>query len=179
MLEALKFKTFVWPHNPRSFTVEHSRKLISRKLPFGAYFIQDMGEDLCVFKGAGEFVGERAYSDFLRLAELFIEGGPGLLVHPLWPAAECYFAKLRLTQEPKENYLSYEFEFWQKSDGKKQGKVSLSLASEYYTVASGESIGDVVLNTGVSADEILALNPQLKNINQLSAGTKLRISPEV
>lgn len=179
MLTPMKFRDFTWPHNPRTFTVEHRRALTSRKLPFQAYRVQDMGEDLCVFKGEGEFVGENAYGDFLRLAELFIEGSPGMLTHPVWPATEVYFASLKLRQEPKENYVNYEFEFWQNSDGKKRGKVKLELAPEFYTVSPGDSIGDVVLKSGITAEEILRLNPEIKNINQLTPGSVLRLSPEV
>lgn len=176
MLTAMKFRDFVWPNNPRSFTVEHRRALVSRKLPFQAYRVQDMGEDLCVYKGEGEFFGENAYADFLRLAELFIDGSPGLLVHPVWPAAEVYFASLKLKQEPKENYVNYEFEFWQSSDGNRRSNVKLSLAPAYYTLQNGEGIGDVVLKSGLAADEILRRNPQIRNMNELAEGEVLKLT---
>ncbi len=179
MLTPMKFRSFTWPNNPHTFTVEHRRALTSRKLPFQAYRIQDMGEDLCVYRGIGEFVGVNAYADFLRLAELFIDGSPGLLTHPVWPAAEVYFASLKLRQEPKENYVNYEFEFWQNSNGQKRGEVKLELAPEFYTVGEGESIGDVVLKSGASADSILSNNPEIRNLNELTAGTVLKLTAEV
>ena len=49
----------------------------------------------------GEFVGEGAYAQFGQLANVFYNGGPGLLVHPLWQAANAYFVSLRLEQEPR------------------------------------------------------------------------------
>ncbi|MCF0138157.1 MAG: LysM peptidoglycan-binding domain-containing protein [Oscillospiraceae bacterium] len=178
MLTAMKFRSFTWPNNPRTFSVERRRALKSRKLPFRAYRVQDMGEDLCVYRGAGEFTGAHAYEYFMQLAELFAEGTPGLLVHPVWPAAEVYFAGLKLRQEPLEDYVAYEFEFWQNSDGVRRAGLNSAAASGYYTVAPGESVGDAVLNTGVSAEELLRLNPWLKNINSISAGTVLRIREE-
>ena len=179
MLTPMKFRDFTWPNNPHSFSVEHRRALKSRKLPFQAYKVQDMGEDLCVFKGEGEFVGDSAYADFLRLAELFIDGSPGLLVHPVWPATQVYFASLKLRQEPKENYVNYEFEFWQDSSGKKRSNVKLKLAPTAYILQSGEGIGDVILQSGVSAEEILMLNPQIENMNRLGEGDVLKLSQEV
>lgn len=178
MLTAMKFRDFVWPNNPHSFEVIHRRALKSRKLPFQAYRVQDMGEDLCIFKGAGEFIGENAYGDFLRLAELFIDGSPGVLVHPVWPATEVYFASLKLKEEPTENFVSYEFEFWQNSDGNKRDKVKLKLAPAYYTLKSGEGVADAVLKSGVSLDTLLRLNPQIKNLNLLGEGDRLRVSEE-
>ena len=176
MLTAMKFRDFTWPNNPRSFTVQRRRALVSRKLPFQAYRVQDMGEDLCVFKGEGEFVGERAYADFLRLAELFSDGKPGLLVHPVFPATEVYFASLKLRQEPIENYVNYEFEFWENSDGTKRGRAALKSAPRYYSVSVGEGLGDVVLNCGVSIDELIRLNPQIANMNRIEAGEILKLS---
>lgn len=176
MLTAMKFRDFTWPNNPRSFTVQRRRALVSRKLPFQAYRVQDMGEDLCVFKGEGEFVGERAYADFMRLAELFSDGKPGLLVHPVFTATEVYFASLKLRQEPTENYVNYEFEFWENSDGLMRGSAVLKAAPQYYTVSDGEGLGDVVLHSGVDADELIRLNPQIANVNRLEAGKTLKIS---
>lgn len=176
MLKPMKFKDFTWPNNPRTFTVEHRRAITSHKLPFQAYRVQDMGEDLCVYRGEGEFAGKNAYADFLRLAELFIEGGPGILTHPVWPATEVYFASLKLRQEPQENYVNYEFEFWQNSDGKKREAVKLELAPEFYEVSENEGIGDVVLKSGVSADEIIRLNPAIENINRLPRDCVLRLT---
>ena len=178
MLAAMKFRDFTWPNNPRSFTVEHRRALKSRKLPFQAYRVQDMGEDLCVYRGEGEFVGSNAYADFLRLAELFIDGRPGLLVHPIWPAVNVYFASLKLKQEPQENYVNYEFEFWQNSDGVKRGNVKLELAPSYYTVQQGDGIGDIVNNNGVTVDSLLRNNPHIENFNRIRVGDIVKIVSE-
>jgi len=49
--------------------------------------------------------------DFERLASYFLDDEPGDLTHPLWGTHYCYFTNLKMTQEPKENYIAYEFTF--------------------------------------------------------------------
>lgn len=64
-------------------------------------------------EGEGEFVGPDAYSQFGQLANMFYNGGPGLLIHPLWQAANAYFVSLRLEQEPRPDFVRYSFTFWE------------------------------------------------------------------
>ena len=47
------------------------------------------------------------------IQNLFKETSPGNLEHPLWGIRYCYFTGLELTQEPKENCVSYQFKFTQ------------------------------------------------------------------
>lgn len=61
--------------------------------------------------GKGAFFGETAYADFLELLALFNGEGWGELVHPVWGTLNAYFTELELTQEPKFNYVAYQFEF--------------------------------------------------------------------
>ena len=64
-----------------------------------------------IIRGKGTFFGERAYENFRKLAELLEDEEPGNLQHPLWGIRYCYFTGLELTQEPKENCVSYQFTF--------------------------------------------------------------------
>lgn len=113
MLAPMQYRDFVWPNNPRVFEVEYRRTLHSYKLPFSGYVVQNLGLQNKIIRGEGEFVGPKAYESFRRLAALFEENKGGKLVHPVWPTMRAYFAKLSLRQEPKEDYISYSFEFWE------------------------------------------------------------------
>ena len=92
---------YVWPHNPRVYTIEYKRTMGARKVPFGRYHLQDLGPAQRVMRGEGEFVGEGAYGEFKKLATVFYAGGPGLLVHPVWQTSNAYFVELSLRQEPR------------------------------------------------------------------------------
>ena len=97
-LSPMRYKSYTWPHNPRVYSIDYQRKMAVHKTPFGLYQLQDLGRTNRVMEGEGEFVGAGAYEEFQRLACVFYEVGPGLLVHPLWQVANTYFAALRLEQ---------------------------------------------------------------------------------
>lgn len=116
MLEPMRFKNYTWPHNPRSFEMEYERRLSCLKIPFAGNIVQDLGDCARVFSGEGEFFGENAHSDMQKLAEVFSEGGAGVLVHPLWSSVNAVFEKLCVTEEPIENYVRYSFRFVEYGD---------------------------------------------------------------
>lgn len=74
-------------------------------------YFEEMGEMQRVITGKGVFFGDTAFADFRRLAALFEERDAGNLEHPLWGIRYCYFTGLELTQEPKENCVSYQVTF--------------------------------------------------------------------
>ena len=81
-LTAMRYKTYTWPHNPRTYTIDYERKMAVHKVPFGGYQLQDLGLTRRIMRGEGEFVGEGAYQEFKKLASVFYDPGPGVLVHP-------------------------------------------------------------------------------------------------
>ena len=108
-LNPMRYKDYVWPHNPKVYTIDYERQMAVDKVPFGLYRIQDLGRTRRVMHGEGEFVGKDAYAQFGTLANVFYKEGPGQLVHPLWQAANAYFTELTLKQEPRPDYVSYSF----------------------------------------------------------------------
>lgn len=109
-MDNLCYKTFVWPHNPHTYREEYVRepKFYTED---GIQYYGSMGPMKQKITGKGVFFGENAFETFRALAEVFSEEEAGDLDHPLWGIRHCYFTKLELTQEPKENYVSYTFEF--------------------------------------------------------------------
>ena len=98
-LSPMRYKGYTWPHNPRVYSIDYERKMAVHKTPFGLFRLQDLGRTNRIMEGEGEFVGEDAYAQFGQLANVFYDAGPGLLIHPLWQAANAYFVSLRLEQE--------------------------------------------------------------------------------
>ncbi len=78
-------------------------------------YYEGMGDLQRIITGEGTFFGATAISDFQRLSALFEDGDPGNLQHPQWGIRYCYFTGLELTQEPRDNCVSYKFEFTQAS----------------------------------------------------------------
>ena len=109
-MEFLSYKTFVWPRNPHTY-----REKLVREPQFytenGRVYYDSMGPLKRVITGSGVFYGPTAYEDFRALIEIFEQDTAGNLDHPNWGIHYCYFTRLELNQEPRENFVSYEFEF--------------------------------------------------------------------
>ena len=58
-LTPMQYKSYVWPHNPRTYTIQYVRKVAVHKVPFGRYAMQDLGLGRRVMKGEGEFYGSQ------------------------------------------------------------------------------------------------------------------------
>lgn len=195
----MRFKSFVWPHNPRTYTITYERDMASFKVPFGRYYLQNLGLTRRVLRGVGEFAGERAYEQFKELASLFYEETPGILVHPVWTTTTAWFVGLWAEQEPVKDYVRYSFEFWEtyeevtgklgqtaltpsgtvteagSGSGGASGNASDSAAA-YHTVARGDTLWDIANAYDVGLAQIIAWNPDIKNPNLIYPGQKVRVS---
>lgn len=187
ILSPMRYKGFVWPHNPRVYTITYERKLVAHKIPFGRHYVQSLGQTRRVLKGEGEFVGEEAYDTFKKLATVFYEETPGMLVHPVWMAAMAWFAGLELRQEPRRDYVAYSFEFWEVVGGNNAaalttrevdtgGTVNAAAVAKWHTVAQGETLWGLSRQYGVALDRLVALNPDIRNPNLIYVGQKVRIA---
>ena len=188
ILSPMMYKGYVWPHNPKTYSVTFENVVNSRKIPYGEYVIQNMGKTHRVFKGEGEFAGAGAYEQFRLLEKVFEDTSPGILVHPVWSASQAYFVKLELTEKPRRDYVSYSFEFWeakpQETALKDAGTAVSADASvsagatpaRYYTVVSGDTLWDIGQRNSLTVDQILSLNPDIKNPNLLYPGDKVRLA---
>lgn len=186
-LAPMRYKDYVWPHNPETYTISFRRKVAVSKIPFGRYTMQDLGQSYRVMEGEGVFSGENAYSEFKRLATVFYGGGPGMLVHPVWQAAEAYFVSLELTQQPLEDYVRYRFAFWEtsplgtaliqaSSGGETPGKTGAAAAEKkVYTVVRGDTLWGIANRFGVTLRELLGVNPQIKNPNLIHVGEQVAL----
>ena len=189
-LSPMRYKSYTWPHNPTVYSIDYQRKMAVHKTPFGLFQLQDLGRTNRIMEGEGEFVGEGAYAQFGQLANVFYDGGPGLLIHPLWQAANAYFVSLRLEQEPRPDYVRYSFSFWEddswytglatrqtaqgQSGETSAGETAVSEAV-YHRVVKGDTLWALAGQYGLSLAELIALNPQIKNPNLIRVGEEVRV----
>ena len=190
MLSPMRYKSYIWPHNPRVYSIDYEKKLVAHKIPFELYRLQNLGRTNRIMAGEGEFVGEDAYSQFGMLANVFYENTPGLLVHPLWQVSSAYFVSLRLEQEPRPDYVRYSFVFWEDhspdgdlvlrvtgsggTEGNAQGGTPAS-APQYHRVVKGDTLWALARTYGLTLSELIALNPQIKNPNLIYVGDEVRV----
>lgn len=176
-LSPMRFKGYVWPHNPRVYEIAFRRDVCAHKVPFGLYVLQGMGRENRVLRGEGEFCGAGAYDEFRKLATVFCDDSPGVLVHPVWQAARAWFVELSLRQEPTEDFVAYSFEFWECWDGyAAPAETSADAALPAYHVArTGETLWSIARTYGLTAARLIALNPQLRTPNEVRAGDRIRL----
>ena len=184
-LAPMRYKDYVWPHNPETYTISFKRQVAVAKVPFGRYGTQDLGMSYRVMEGEGVFAGKGAYDEFKKLASVFYEGGPGLLIHPVWQASQAYFVLLELAQQPLENYVRYRFAFWETSPldtslirvsgGSGSAGTGTKTASSYYTVKRGDTLWGIANTYGVTLTALLNVNPQIKNPNRIAVGERVTL----
>lgn len=190
LLTPMRFKDYTWPHNPEVYEVERRRRLAAHPVPFGGCVIQDLGSSYRVLRGEGVFAGAEAYGQFRQLAEVFQEGGPGLLIHPVWRAERAWFASLTVEEEPLPDYVRYRFAFWEDWDGGwdsglkevpqiPAGPAGSGGAGEQeekgYTVRKGDTLWGIAKRQGVALTALIAANPQIKNPNLIYPGEAVRV----
>ena len=189
----MRYKDYVWPHNPRVYSIEYERSMGAWKVPFGRYQLQDLGPGHRVMRGEGEFYGPTAYDDFKKLATVFYDDGPGALFHPVWQSAQAYFVDLALAQEPRKDYVRYTFTFWETlslyreslapagaegpsgESAPSAGGGAAAGTGQTHTVVQGETLWGIVQAWGLTLGELLAKNPQLKNPNVIQPGQVIQV----
>lgn len=177
MLSAMRYKDFIWPHNPRTFHVLWQRRVAVLDAPGGRFHVQELGKTCRILRGEGEFCGATAYEDFERLVRTFRQDGAGTLVHPIWRSDAVYFTRLELTQEPRQDYVAYAFEFTETRSifsGALRREFPVS-GKELYRVQSGDTFWSIAARFALDGETLLQLNPQIANPNLLSAGQEVRV----
>lgn len=192
-LAPMRYKNFIWPHNPRTYTIGYERRMASHDTPHRKSRLEAMGMAHRVMRGEGEFFGPDAYDQFKALASVFYDDTPGVLVHPVWQTVNAYFVELALEQEPRADYVRYSFAFWECGEEEKAfalrevktgsnvpegagGSGKTTPAAVYHTVVRGDTLWAIARTYGVELSQLIAWNPQIKNPNLILPGQKVRVS---
>lgn len=175
----MRFKGFTWPNNPRTYTIGCERRTAVQKLPLGSFVVQDLGPTCMVLRGEGEFFGAGAMEAFQELMAVFSQGDSGMLAHPAWPCAQAVFTRLQLTQEPREDYVAYSFEFCEATPNERPGAAApaqVSQGRQYHTIEGGQTLWSVCSLYGLTMGALTALNPAIPRPTGLKVGQKVRVA---
>lgn len=114
----MAYKTFTWRNNPSKCNWSCDRTVIRHKYPqLNVSDIEDFDPDGAIITGEGEFFGPYAYNEWRELVAIFNDHGPGEFFHPVYTdVKQAILKKLEAKLEPRDNYVSYSFEFWQYSE---------------------------------------------------------------
>lgn len=164
----MRYKSFIWPNNPYSCQLSTSRELVAHRFPGRGCGLEDLGKNIRVLTGEGEFYGAGAYETMQGLLEVFYEGGTGVLVHPVIEMNRAWFHELELIQEPREDYVKYRFSFWEDGNGTvvQQG----AKTSGNHSVQVGQNLWQIAELYGTTAEALLKANTWIQNPNSLTVG---------
>lgn len=164
----MRYKGFTWYHNPKMLEIINGKKTVSLSFPYSHREIEEMFRENTVLKGQGELYGADCISQFNGLERLFSQKGKGVLSIGGMPSFEAYFTALELLCEPKENIVSYSFEFVVVTS-KEKNKTSLN----YHIAKANETLWDISYIYGVSVQRLAQLNPEYKRPDSVSEGDKV------
>ena len=49
----MRYKSFIWPNDPRTYTLSCQRQTALHKIPMGGFVVQDLGRTGTVMRGEG------------------------------------------------------------------------------------------------------------------------------
>lgn len=162
-LPLMKFKTFVWPNNPKAIEVMH-------KTAGGEDSGGEKERILRIVRGEGEFFGHSAVKSYMTLAGLMHDKTPGGLYLPGIGFLEAVLCRISLIGEPGPCAVRYGFEF-QEAAKAFVGETD----KKYYEAEVDTSLWEIANAFGVKVERLAELNPQIKNPSFVKAGSKVRV----
>lgn len=169
-LTPMRFSGYTWHHNPKSLKIEFQQRIETTRPPYESSNSSNFGERLRVVRGEGELYGEDCMEQFYRLKKLYERAEPGILAIPDSVCMKAYFSRLKQLMEPKNNVLSYSFEFTQTKNENEKGQ-----RMYYVTQSEGENLFDISYRFGVDIDTLVKKNPRVRVIDEIEEGERIEL----
>ena len=120
----MRFKDFVFPHEPTRLEVGVKNRLGVGHCPGYGPVIQELGVQQRVITGEGAFFGADAPEQYRRLEELFFQQTPGRLVLPGRTAVTAHFSRLGWLGQGDGQVLRDNFEVLERPGAQWRGEGS-------------------------------------------------------
>ncbi len=153
--DRMSYKGFIFSVNPSVIKIRHSSRLARDQIPFGSDLVRDFGRMACEISGEGELIGADCTQQFERLRDVFLEGGPGLLLLPGLEPFYAFFEKLELLEEPSDELVRYGFVFCEDTSAKHFE----DSPKRSHTASEGETLWDISFKYSVPVETLLDKNP--------------------
>lgn len=172
-LAIMRFGGMNLPHNPKTLKIAKSKKISSINLLGGESKVSGISDGISKISGIGELYGEDCFMQYERLLRLHFQNKAEVLAIPEVGAFKAVLSDITLLAEPKNNVISLSFEFQAVNDDSKGEKIS---ENKYCTALKNESLWDISYRCNTTIEKLIELNPQIRNIMELSVGEEVRIS---
>ena len=171
MADKMTYGGYTWPHNPRRLSMKLARRIHVMESGLGSDVLQDIGEQVRMVEGEGEFFGENAHADFYALRARFEQGGALLLSLPGFTPFMARFKELRFTEQAGPQIVSYAFAFIE--DRRQSGLAGQ--ATTVHTVLAGENLWTIALLYSLPIEQLLSLNATLRDPFDVRVGQIVRL----
>ena len=167
----MRFGGICLSHNPSQLKIRRKKALTSRGLLSGEERWETVEGEPDVVSGTGELFGESCREDFEKLEALCKSSSPAPLSLPYFGAFKAVLSELTLAAEPKEDHITVSFTF-HACGGSSHPPIS---SAPFCRTSFGESLWDVAYRTDTDVHDLIALNPQIRNITELTGEERVRL----
>lgn len=165
-LITMKFGEFIFPNNPSELIVKNVNNIKETVIPFSGSRTSNLGRLKRKVSGKGYLVGENSFNEFQSLQAEFEKGKADLQL----PGQDPFVAvmnSLDLTNIDSDNTIEYSFTFTEVLCQEKSRAMKALIAK------GGESLWDYAYMHNILIDELVRLNPQIKDIDNLTKGERV------
>lgn len=165
----MRFREFTWQNNPVSLRVSNARNVEEISVPYGESRAEELGSRRRKVTGEGYFSGEDCMEQWDKLQAAFAQKGPGMLQLPGVSPFLALMDSLELIGAQGKDLVRYSFSFteW-------EGKPVYS-GSGRHRAHQGENLWDYANRWGVSIEELVAVNPHIRDICVLQEGEEVLV----
>lgn len=168
-LMGMSFRDFFWKVNPTKLDVLDSRNTRETVLPYFGSETEDLGPKKRKVTGEGYFTGEDCWEQWKKLRAVYQKGGPGSLRLPGQQPFLAVMDELKLMGAAGKDLVKYSFSFTETESGQQDALTGTRLAKE------GESLWDYAYLCGRPVEELIACNPDIRDIAWLTEGEEVRL----
>lgn len=167
LLMAMSYKTFFFPDNPVSLSVEEEKSVKEVLIPFYGTDAEDLGRKKRRVRGEGYFTGPDCWQRWNELQKVYREPDPGSLRLPGQLPFLAVMDQLKLIGVAGENLIKYSFSF-----------VECESSAAYtgrgvHRAQAGESLWDYAHRFGRTIEELVEANTQIRDVGCLEDGEKV------
>lgn len=166
----IRYKGYEWEHNPETLQMLKEENISERKFFSGKSYAVKNSTKCRRIIGKGILAGADCLKQFNELLKIQSDTQSGILTLPRQKPFYAYFKKLELLAEPVSNAVTYSFEFIEDSE-----REYIQNEKFYYTVKDEQTLWDISYNIDVPIETLVSLNPDIKRVDELEIGSKVRV----
>ncbi len=151
----MSFKNFIFPVNPTVIRIAQKNNVTSVKVPFGKDIVSNLGSQLRIITGEGEFFGIDCTDQFEQLKKTASDGG-GMLYLPSQKPVFAILESLEMKCSDIDNVIAYSFRFAETSPAD-------TFINDFSVYGNGtDCLWDFSWNYHIDIDSLVSLNPHIK-----------------